>query len=64
LTNKIILGILSLLFGFFALGLGFYLTYLTLRHIAATELMWFVFWLYIPFTIILTIVGKLVESME
>ena len=49
---KLIGGIIGLLY----LPLGFYLTYLTLAHIDATELMWFVWIISIPMIIVVILI--------
>lgn len=49
---KLISGIVGLLY----LPLGFYLTYLTLAHINATELMWFVWIISIPMIIVVILI--------
>ena len=64
MNGKLALGIISLIFGLLALPFGLYLTYLTLIRIEATELMWFIFWLYVPLIIIFQIVSKIFDSMK
>lgn len=40
----------------------FYLFFKILKFIEATELMWFLFWVYIPTTILVTIIIHLLEK--
>lgn len=40
----------------------FYLMYKILQSVEASELMWFLFWVYIPVTIIITILTKIGEE--
>lgn len=44
------------------LPIGFYLMYKVLKFVEATELMWFLFWIYVPVTIIISIITKVVED--
>lgn len=44
--------------GLFYLPLGFYLMYLILAHIDATELMWFVWIISIPLVIVISLIEK------
>lgn len=56
--------ILSLVFSLCALPFSLYLTYLMLAKINATDLMWFLYWLIVPVTIISAILSKLAEWEE
>ena len=56
--------ILSAIFGLTGSIFGLYLTYLTLQHIAATELMWFVFIVYIPFFLLFQLASKIADWEE
>ena len=44
-----------------AIMLSFFLTYLTLQHIHATDLMWFVFIIMVPVMFVGMIASKIVE---
>ncbi|MCK5293889.1 MAG: hypothetical protein KAJ49_04505 [Arcobacteraceae bacterium] len=44
------------------LPIWFYLMYKILQYIEASELMWFLFWIYLPVTIIITIISKIGEE--
>ncbi len=50
------------------LGLGvitpiwYYLMYQVLVRVQATELMWFLFWVYVPVSIVVQIISKLIEA--
>lgn len=57
--SKIIAGLLSL---FLSLPIWIYLQYKVLVIIGATELMWFLFWIYVPVTILSLMLAKLVED--
>lgn len=39
-----------------------YLTYKVLKLVEATELMWFLFWIYVPVMIIIQIISKVAED--
>ena len=56
---KIVNGMLSLFVG---LPIWFYILYQVLSAIEASELTWFLFWAYIPVTIFILIVGKVLED--
>lgn len=47
---------------FLILPIWYYLLYKILEAIVATELMWFLYWIYVPAAIILTIIVKILES--
>ena len=59
-TNKYHLTslILSLTISF---PISFYLMYKVLRFVNATELMMFLFWIYLPVTIIIHIISKIAD---
>lgn len=57
-TSKIIAVILGLL----VLPIGFYLTYWMISQLNADRLIWFLFWIYVPVIIIVTIITKLIED--
>lgn len=57
---KVISIIISLLYIPFSL----FLSYNILQKIAATELMWFLFWMLVPWGVIITVVSKLAEWEE
>ncbi len=40
----------------------FYLMFKILEAVEATELMWFLFWVYVPVAIVMTIINKVVED--
>ena len=41
---------------------GLFLTFKILVHIQATELMWFVYWTYVPVVILASILMKVIEN--
>ena len=61
--KRVILTIISIIFGLVAISFSLYLEFLVLTHIHATDLMWFVFWINIPMLLIFQLVSKLVELM-
>lgn len=42
----------------------FYLMYVVLSAAHVDRLVWFLYWVYVPVTIILTIIGKVADSKE
>ena len=62
--NKKSLTILAAFIGLISTCWSLFLTYKILVHIQASELMWFVFILYIPITIIAIILLEIVNSFN
>jgi hypothetical protein len=60
-TMSLFLDITTVLVGLLYLPFSFYLTYLMLMKIGASDLMWFLFWLLIPIGIVFQIISKLAE---
>lgn len=58
---KIFNGLLALVI---TLPIWFYLQYKILVMIQATELMWFLFWVYLPVTIFISVTSKIIEGLE
>ena len=56
---KIIMGLLAV---FVSVPIGFYLQYQILKRVDASELMWFLFWVNMPFLILLQIFSKIAED--
>ena len=56
---KIVHGILYVLI---VTPIWYYLLYQILSRVGATELMWFLFWIYIPVSILTVLLIKLAES--
>jgi hypothetical protein len=56
---QIISGVLSVLV---VIPIWYYLFYKILCAVQATELMWFLFWVYIPFAVISQILSRIVEK--
>ncbi len=46
------------------LPMAWFMQYLVYKHIGATELMWFLFWVNVPFTVINTVVVKIAEKLN
>jgi hypothetical protein len=44
--------------------LFFYLCWWVLRELKATELVWFLFWLYVPLMLVCLIVGSIVSAHQ
>ncbi len=44
------------------LPIRIYLFYMILKMINTTELMWFLFWVYVPFTVLISILMKIVDE--
>jgi len=57
-TSKIIAAILGLL----VLPIGFYLQYWMISQLNADRLIWFLFWMYVPIVVIVTVIAKLIED--
>ena len=63
MENKTKLKVISVILHLFiCLPIWFYLLYKILKAIQATELMMFLFWVYLPLTILITIILKLAED--
>ncbi|MBX3321226.1 MAG: hypothetical protein KF890_15220 [Nitrospira sp.] len=45
-----------------SLPIWFYLTYQVLDRVEATELMWFLFWVYVPVTIFTAILAVITDE--
>jgi hypothetical protein len=60
-TAKMINGLLAI---FITLPIWFYLQYKILKMIYATELMWFLFWIYLIATFVISITSKIIEGLE
>jgi len=52
----------TLLAVFITLPIGFYLTYVLLKHANVDRLVWFLFIIYIPITVLITIFLKIGEN--
>ena len=46
------------------LPIWFYLLHVILTAISADSLAWFLYWAYLPITVIVTVIGKILESTE
>jgi hypothetical protein len=55
-ASKVIAGLIAL---FVTLPIWFYLLYKILDMVHATELMWFLYWIYVPATIFATSIARL-----
>lgn len=54
-------GLLTL---FITMPIWYYLVYKILTLVAATELMWFLFWVYLPVGVISQVLVKIAEGQE
>jgi len=54
-------GMLAALLG---LPMWFYLLYKILEAVNASDLMWFIYWCYIPVSIIISVIGRIAESIK
>ena len=54
--------IFSILYVLIVMPIWFYLLYQILVRVGASELMWFLFWIYLPIAILVMILGKIIES--
>lgn len=59
--RKIISGILAV---FVILPIWYYLLYKILIAINATELMWFLYWVYLPVGLLVSILQKMNEGLD
>lgn len=56
---------IALIFGVFVtLPIGLWLQYKVLSLINATDVMWFLFWIYVPVSIFVMILLKIVEAFD
>lgn len=49
---------------FVSMPIWYYLMYKILTLVQATELMWFLYWIYLPFGLFASLLAKLVEVLE
>lgn len=56
---KIIVGLVGI---FLTLPITFYLQYKVFSIIGATELMWFLFWVNLPFVILIQVISRMVDK--
>lgn len=56
---KVIRGLLAVFIG---LPIWFYLVYQILERVNASELMWFLFWVYMPVNIVLVWIGNAIDE--
>jgi hypothetical protein len=61
---KALLAIGGLLAIFVTLPIWFYLLYKVLEATNASELMWFLYWIYLPAAILVHIAAKLLEAVD
>jgi hypothetical protein len=47
---------------FITLPIWFYLLFQILVRVQATELMFFLYWIYVPFSLLIAIINKLIED--
>lgn len=56
--------VLTALIGLLALPFHIYGSWLLYNHVTATDLMWFIWWVTIPLTIIFQIFASIVKATE
>jgi len=56
------LRIISALFGLLYLPLAIYGSWLLYKHVEATDLMWFIWWVSIPFLILTQVFSELAKA--
>jgi hypothetical protein len=56
---KVIAGLIAL---FITLPIWFYLVYMILVRVNASELMWFLYWIYVPTTLFINAMAKMAEK--
>lgn len=54
----------ALLTVFIALPIWFFLVYKILVTINASELMWFLFWIYVPVSLVISVAGRYISLEE
>lgn len=54
--------VLSLIILFITLPIWMYLLYKILEIVNASELMWFLYWIYVPTTVLMSVLVRLVED--
>lgn len=58
-------GIASLLLSLFVtLPMWFFLMYSMLRLLPVDRLVWFIYWMYIPCSVVLSVIAKIAEGEE
>ena len=57
--SKVIAALLAV---FIILPIWFYLIYYILSAVGASQLVWFLFWVYVPVSIFVTSIGKFIEG--
>ena len=58
-ATKAIVAVLSV---FIVMPIWYYLLYKVLQSVNATDVMWLLYWVYVPVAIIVSILQKLVEA--
>lgn len=56
---KVIAGLISM---FITLPIWYFLFYKILEAVNASELMWFLFWVYVPISVLVSIIAKISED--
>ena len=57
------LSLLAFFFGIVTLPITIFSSYLLYQHIQATDLMWFLWWMIVPLTILTTLCAKIAEHL-
>lgn len=53
----------ALLVMMFSLPIWFYLLYKVLQAVQASDLMWFLYWIYVPATFVAMAIGHVIKAM-
>jgi hypothetical protein len=61
---KIMQAIIAIITIFITIPIWYYLLYKVLQSIGATDLMWFLFWVYVPFGLLMHFLQSIVKQLE
>jgi hypothetical protein len=61
---KTVLSLVTLTIGLMTLPLSVYASWILYNHIKATELMWFIWWIQLPLTVLVTVLSQIVKTMS
>lgn len=56
---KVFAGLLTI---FISIPIWYYLFYKILQSVGASELMWFLFWIYVPVTMVASLIAKALDE--
>lgn len=61
---KTSINILTIFLAFIYVPMATFMQFLVYNHIHATELMWFLFWVNVPFSILSIIIGNIAQKLN